>query len=476
MFFVVNIFGFRKPDGTRRFDTALLAIARKNAKSTLAAAILLYCMCCEDEAGAQLLTAATTGSQARIVFDYAKKMVLKTPDLREAFAVEPFANAVARWHNGASLKPINAKASTQDGLNPSHTVLDEIHAHKTHDLLNVLRSAAGARRNPLWLFTTTEGYENPGPWQEQRQFAHQILTGKVQADHYFAVIFSVDDDDDDFDEGAWRKANPLIEVNKVLLGQIRTAAVDAKHMPGNLAEFRIKRLNRQSATAKGWIRFANWKSCAKPVDLEMLAQHPCWGGLDLASNTDLCSFRLLWKVDGVYYTWGRRWVPEKAVQQRTNRGTVPYATWIASGALEQTTGEVVRHEDVEAAILEAQEKFKLERLYYDGWNAAQLAQRLKDAGVEVEQFIQGPKSFHPAMQEFERAYLTGNLRHAGDPVLTWCAANLVVRRDVNLNMAPDKTRSADKIDDMVAMLMAFGGAVRPASGPITGEIRTIQYE
>jgi len=464
VFFVVNIFGFRKPDGTRRFTTALLNIARKNAKSTLAAAILLYCMCCEDEQGAQLITAATTGSQARIVFKYAKDMVLKTPDLREAFAVEPFANAIARWHNGASLKPINAKASTQDGLNPSHAVLDEIHAHKTHDLLNVLRSAAGARRNPLWLFTTTEGYETPGPWPEQRHFAQQILTGKVQADYYLALIFSVDDGDDEFDESKWRKANPLMDVNPILLREIRKEAIEAKQMPGSLAEFRIKRLNRQSSTARGWIRFSNWKACGKPVDLAKLLAAPCWGGLDLANNTDLCSLRLLWKVDGVYYTWGRRWVPEHAVQQRTNRGTVPYAAWVASGALEQTPGEIVDHGAIEAAVLEVHHKFKLRKLYYDGWNAAQLAQKLKDAGVEVEQFIQGPKSYHPAMQEFERAYLTGRFRYGIDPVLTWCAANLVVRRDVNLNMAPDKTRSADKIDDMSALFMAFRGGAVPTEG------------
>jgi phage terminase large subunit-like protein len=460
VFFVVNIFGFRKPDGTRRFTTALLAIARKNAKSTLAAAILLYCMCCEDEQGAQLITAATTGSQARIVFKVAKDMVTKTPDLREAFAVEPFANAIARFTNGASLKPINAKASTQDGLNPSHTVMDEIHAHKTHDLLNVLRSAAGARRDPLWLFTTTEGYETPGPWPEQRQFAQQILTGKVHADHYLAVIFSVDDDDDEFDESKWRKANPLMEVNKVLLQQLRQAAIEAKQMPGNLAEFRIKRLNRQSSTAKGWIRFSNWKACRKPVDLEMLRGHPCWGGLDLASTTDLCSFRLVWKVEGRYYTWGRRWVPEHAVQQRTIRATVPYAAWAASGLLEQTPGEVIDHDVIERAVREAHERFRVKVINYDAWNAAQLTEKLKNAGVPMEQFIQGPKSYHPAMQEFERAYIAGNLNHGGDPVLTWCASNIVVRYDVNLNMAPDKKRSADKIDDMVALMMAFGGAVK----------------
>lgn len=155
VFFLVNLFGFRNHDGTRRFTSALLATARKNAKSTIAAAVLLYCLCCEDEPGPQVISAATTGSQARIVFNIAKRMVETTPDLREAFSLEVFANAIANWQVGGNFKPINAKASTQDGLNPSHVVLDEIHAHKTHDLLNVLQSAAGARLNALWLYATT---------------------------------------------------------------------------------------------------------------------------------------------------------------------------------------------------------------------------------------------------------------------------------------------------------------------------------
>ena len=162
--FVVNLFGFRNRDGTRRFTTALFAVARKNAKSFLCSAILLYCFCCEDENGPQVISAATTGSQARIVFNVAKRIVEKLADLREAL----HAGAVRECHRalyevGGTFKPINAKASTQDGLNPSHCGIDEIHAHKNHDLLNVLKSAAGARRNPLFLYTTTEGYESPGP-------------------------------------------------------------------------------------------------------------------------------------------------------------------------------------------------------------------------------------------------------------------------------------------------------------------------
>jgi phage terminase large subunit-like protein len=465
VFFVVNLFGFRSPDGKlRRFTTALLAIARKNAKSTLAAAILIYCLCCDEELGPQVISAATTGSQARIVFNIAKRMVQRTPELGEEFGLEPFANAISRFEVGGSFKPINSKASTQDGLNPSHAELDEIHAHKTHDLVNVLQSAAGGRSNPLWLYTTTEGYETPGPWPELRTFTQHVLQGVFEADHFFGVIFSLDDDDDEFDETKWVKANPLMDVNPYLLQEIRKAAIDAKQMPGRHAEFKIKRCNRQSATSKGWVRFEEWKRCARPVDLAKLAPYPCWGGLDLASTSDLCSFRLLWCVDGVYYTWGRRWVPEEAVEQRTKRGTVPYAAWVGSGALERTTGKVTDHEAVEKAILEAKAKFNLQAVAYDGWNAAQLAEKLKKSSVPMELFIQGPKSYHPAMKAFERAYVGGSFAHGGDPVLTWCAANLVVRHDANLNMAPDKSRSSDKIDDMTALLMAFGVAVKAPAG------------
>lgn len=458
VFFVVQLFGFRKPDGHRRFTSALFAVSRKNAKSTLAAGILLYCECCENEEGAQVISAATTFPQASIIFGVAKRMVEKTADLREAYGLEVFAKSIARWETGASFKPIHAKASTQDGLNPSHVGLDEIHAHKTPDLLNVLTSAAGARSNPLFLYTTTEGYTNPGPWAEIRQFAKQLLEGVFgeTADHFLAVFFAVDDADNDFDERAWRKANPLIDVNPHLLAAIRKEAVEAKAMPSKLAEFQIKRLNRPASAANGWVLLPKWKACDGAVDLDALRDVPCWAGLDLASTGDLTSLRLIWKVGDQVLTWGRRWVPASAVEQRTVRGTVPYAGWIASGYMEQTEGEVTDYAVIEAAVLDARERFNLQAVAFDRWNATEMVGRLLDADVPMIEFVQGTKSYHPAMSELERLYIGKRLAHGGDPVLTWCASNLVARRDQNLNMAPDKKRSADKIDDMTALLMALG--------------------
>lgn len=481
IFFLVQLFGFRNQDGNRRFTTALFAIARKNAKSTLAAIIGLYCQNCEGENGPQVITGATTGSQARIVFKVAKSMVEKTEDLRTAFGLEAFANAIASYNNGGTYKPINAKASTQDGLNPSCTILDEIHAHKNHDLLNVLKSAAGARRNPLFLYLTTEGYANPGPWEEEREFAKKVLRGLIEADHYLAVYYAVDEkdedlgteEDDDFDESAWIKANPLMEVNPLLRAEIQKAAIEAKDKPGTHAEFKIKRLNRPSSVAKGWVNLTKWRECRGAVDLAFLKKHPCWGGLDLSSTTDLTSFRLVWHVDGMTYTHGWRWVPSAAVRRRTQRGLVPYAGWILKGALIESGVEAIDYTPIEKQIIEVQENFNLQAVGYDGWNAAQPVQRLSAAGVNMVQFIQGPKSYHPAMQALEIAYLNGKLAHGDDPVLNWNASNLIARTDVNLNQAPDKKRAAEKIDDMCALLMAEGTSIVPVPPKPTFQLFTV---
>lgn len=479
VFFVVNLFGFRNNDQTRRFTTALMCVARKNAKSTLAAAILVYCLCCEDEPGAQVISAATTGSQARIVFNIAKGMVNKTPDLRDAFALETFVNAVANWETASNFRPINAKASTQDGLNPSHTCLDEIHAHKTADLINVLRSAAGARKNALWLYTTTEGYETPGPWPEIRKFAEQVLTGILEADHFFTVIFALDEQegepgeagyfeaDGDFDESKWIKANPLMDVNPLLNREIKKLALEAKQIPSTLGEFKIKRLNRKATAAHAWLNIERWKRCNGEVDLTMLEGKRCTAGLDGAATTDLFAFRLVWEVEDMYYTWGMRWCPEDAVKLRTERKTVPYAGWVSAGLIKAIPGHTLDYEIIEDDIAALIERFHPETVNYDSWNVRDLLNRLRKKFPDVQvpggkpesifhEFRQGAKSFHPAMKATEKAYLENKLRHGGDAVLNWCMANVVPRRDENMNVAPDRKRSADKIDDAVALFMAFG--------------------
>jgi phage terminase large subunit-like protein len=476
VFFVVNLFGFRKANGDRRFESALFSVARKNAKSTLAACIMNYCECMEREEGAQLLSAATTGSQARIVFNISKRMIDKLPDLREVFDVETFANSIVRYETGSVYKPINSKASTQDGLNPSHVVVDELHAHRTHDLLNVLKSAAGGRRNPLWLLTTTEGYESPGPWPEERSFAENVLNGVIEADHYLALLYTLDDKDDDYDERAWVKANPLADVNPNIISKMRQLAIEAKAKPGAAAEFRIKRLNRRSSSAIGWTNLSKWRRCAGPVNLDELVGHPCWGSYDLATTTDLVAWRILWKIRELFYTWGRFWVPADAVAARTERKSVNYAGWVEAGLIQQCDGATIDYAVVKRDVLSDIERFQPSMIAYDPWNAAQFTNELIDAGVDVArpedprglmQFIQGPRSYTPAMKLCEETYLNERLRHGGDPVLQWNMANVVPAYDSNMNVKPDRKRSSDKIDGACSLFMCFGCAALEQPGDLS---------
>jgi phage terminase large subunit-like protein len=479
IFFIVQLFGFRKKDHVfingwgednkfypRRFSTAFFIIARKNAKSLLASSILNYCNCCEPEEGAQILSAATTFDQASIVFNASKAQVQKTADLREAFGLEVFAKSITRVKTGSVFHPIHAKASTQDGLNPSHVSLDEVHAHKNADLINVLQSAAGARNNPLFLFTTTEGYMNAGPWQEYKQFCKRLLAGifGTTADHFLVSYYCLDEEnkglnikaDEEFNEATWIKANPLIEVNPLLLDAIRKDAIEAKQMPSKLSEFRIKRINRPASTSDGWVDLTKWEQCKGEVDLDWLENYPCWGGLDLASTMDLASFRLVWLVEGILYTYGWRFVPEEQVKFRKERGTIPYESWVNQGLIIATSGNTIDYSIIEKKIELASERFKIQTIGYDPWNSSDIVSRLVDYGLDFVEFIQGPRSYHPAMKALEKAYIDNKLRHGGDPVLTWCASNLIARTDVNLNTAPDRKKSTDKIDDMAALLMAIG--------------------
>lgn len=480
VFFVVNLFGFRKAasgelrvagvqlrqPSRRRYTMSLLSTARKNAKTTIGAAIMLACECLENENGAQLLSAATTGSQARLAFNTARRMAAKAEGLQDEYEIEPLANSIIRHENGATFKPINSKASTQDGLNPSHVLLDEIHAHKTRDLVDVLASAAGGRANPLWLYTTTEGYESPGPWAELRGFAQNVLSNVVEADHFLVVYCAVDEDDGDFDEESWIKANPLMSVNPLLREEMDKLAIGARNMPGSLAEFRIKRLNRRAAAAKAWVNLTRWRKCNGPVNLDDMVGHPCCAGFDGASTTDMAAWVLLWKILDTFYTWGRFWVPADAVASRTERKSVNYSGWIEQGFVTQCSGASHDYGAIKRDVLIDIRRFNPTIIAYDPWNATQFINDLMAEGVDAAteddphglmQFRQGPASFNPAMKLCEAEYLNGRLRHGGNPVLQWHMANVVPSYDSNMNIKPNKLKSPDKIDGAVALFMAFGG-------------------
>jgi phage terminase large subunit-like protein len=459
VFFLVNVFGFRnKSDDKRRFTNALWASGRKNGKSTLAAPIGLYCQFEEGENGAQVISAAPTGKQARIVFDYAKNMVNKEPEFREFHQAECYANSIAGFGNSSSFKPVNSKADTLDGLNPYCVIIDEVHAHKDNHLIAVLKSAIGARLSPLFLYVTTEGYlKADSPWPEIRMYIQQILSGAREADNFFGVIFSIDDNDDEFDETKWIKANPIIEVNPNMLKTIAEDALEAQAMPSKMAEFRIKRLNRPSAAAEAHIDLRKFEENKTVLPLDELEGYPCWLSLDLSATRDLTSLRMLWLVGDEYHTHGWRFLPENGIHQQTASGGDIYAGWKEQGLIIETKGKTVNHAVIIDKIVELCHRFNPVSVGSDPWNATEVMRVLKDDhDIQVEPFRQGAQSYHPAIKKFDETYYSGNLYHGCDPILTWCAGNLVMRHDQNMNQSPDKKNSANKIDDIVTLLMCFG--------------------
>ena len=463
VFILGCVFGWRrKVDGHRRFNTVYQEVARKNAKSAIASCIALYCLTCEGERGPQIKTAATTGDQARIIFDISKKMAERTPKFRASFGVHCYARSIACSQNAGTIKPINAKASTQDGLNPHLAILDELHAHKDRALFDVLKSARGARKNPLSWYVTTAGYNAQGVCYEQRTFGTKVLEGVFEADHYFVIIYTLDiaesdeeEGDDEFDESNWRKANPNLGVS-VSLEQMREYAQEARLSPDSLGEFKTKRLNVWTSAQHAYLPMDRWRTCEGAFDLDHVAQFPAYAGLDLASKLDIAAFVVTWDIDGILFIWPRLYVPEEIVRPRTERGNVPYQRWVDSGHLIVTPGNITDYSFIEKDIDEAMRRFMIDEIAYDSWNAYDIVNRLTERGAPMVEFVQGPKSYCAPMREMLARVQAGRVRTNGHPVLKWMASNLIARRDANDNPAPDRKNAPDKIDGMTAALMGLG--------------------
>lgn len=464
IFILCVLFGWRRRlDGYRRFTVAYIEMARKNAKSTISAGVALYCLCCPDEDGPEIKLGATTFEQAKKVFGPAREMALRSPDLADAFAMQVWAKSITV--PGGSMQPIHSKGSTQDGHNPTLTVMDELHAHKSADLYQVMRSAMGARRSPLMLSITTAGYNVLGICYETRKTITAMLESKITADHMFGIIYTLDEKDDEYDESKWVKANPLLDV-AVGLDELRGYAVEAKQSSTARYEFRTKRLNIWTTDRGAWLDLKRWDSSRYRLvdDDAALTGLECCGGLDLATTADITAFALVWRdpdSDGIAIR-ARMWVPEEAVRERTLKHDLPYRQWVDEGWLTQTEGDVTDYGAVEAGIRDWLTRYRVAGVGYDPWNASDLINRLcaEDSTAELmKQFRQGPASYNAPMREFERLLIKRRIDHGHNPVLRWMAGNLVTRADVNGNLAPDRKKSSDKIDGMAATLMGLGIAL-----------------
>jgi len=459
-FVVWCLFGWMREDGTRRFLTSYLEVARKNGKSTLAAGIGLKLFVADNEPGAEVYSAATKRDQARITHSEATRMVKASTALRKRVRV--YRDNLNVEATASKFEPLGRDTDSLDGLNIHGVIIDELHAHKSRDLVDVLETARGARRQPLQFEITTAGYDRESICYVHHEYTEKILTGAVEDDTWFGVIYTIDPEDDWQDETVWRKANPNLGVSKKI-EYMREQAKKAREMPSQLNAFLRLDLDVWTQSQTKWVNLEHWHACGDAVDANGLRGRQCYGGLDLSSTTDVSALVLIFPPDGhddSYKVLCRFWIPEESMHERSRRDRVPYEAWVRQGYMTATPGNVIDYDYILAQIDEDMQNYDLRELAFDRWGATKIVQELQEMGLTVVQFGQGFASMSAPMKELEKLILSHKLAHGNNPVLTWMADNLVAAVDPAGNIKPDKQRSIEKIDGMVALIMALDRALR----------------
>lgn len=462
MFVVWVLFGWKNEDGPRRFNLSYLEVARKNGKTTLAAGIGLYLLVADGEQGAEIYTAATKRDQARIAHSEATRMVKSSPSLRKRITI--FKDNLHIENTASKFEPLGRDSNSMDGLNIHGALIDELHAHKTREVFDVIDTATGSRRQPLIFEITTSGYDRTSVCYEHHEYTEKVLEGTIQDDTWFGVIYSVDDEDkENWDnEDHWIKANPNLEVSKKL-DDMRRKADKAKEMPSALNAFLRLELDIWTQAESRWVPVDHWQSCGNAVDPLGLMGRTCYGGLDLSSTTDISALVYVFppqSEDDFYNVLCRFWIPEDSMQQRSHKDRVPYDAWVRQGYITATPGNVIDYGFILEQIDEDAQTYDLSEVAFDRWGATKIIQAIEEKGLTCVQFGQGFVSMSPPMKELEKIILGHTLAHGNNPVLNWMAGNLVVRVDPAGNIKPDKEKSIEKIDGMVAMVMALDRAIR----------------
>jgi len=458
------LFGWRRrDDGTRRYRRAYIEIPRKNGKSTLAAGIALYLLFADGEPGAEIYSAAADRDQAAIVFGEAQRMVEASPALDRMAEIYKRAIYVPSTHS--VYRVLSADAYTKHGLNAHGVIFDELHAQPTRELWDTLTTAVGSRRQPLIIALTTAGWDHNSICWEEHEYARQVAEGIIEDDALLPIIYAADPDDDWRSEATWAKANPNLGIS-VKLDYLRQEARRAELSPAYLNTFLRLHLNIWTQQESRWIPMDAWDACAEPpINPRMLEGQICYGGLDLASTSDIAALVLDFPPEdgeeGGRHIWlPFFWIPEENLMERARRDRVPYDLWLRQGLLRATPGNAIDYEAIIRDIEELAERYRIAEIAFDRWGAFQISNRLQAMGLTMIAFGQGYRSMSPPAKELLRLILDGRLAHGGHPILRWMADNVVVVQDAAGNIKPDKRKSRERIDGIVAGIMALDRAMR----------------
>lgn len=475
--FVRTLFGWKRPDGTRRYREALVAVPRKNGKSLLAAGLGLYCLRCDQERGPEVYCAAATADQATMVFGPAASMVRQNPLLSKHLKVLDATKRILSESNGGFLRAIPAEAAQAHGFNASAVIFDELHTQPSRDLYDVLKTSQGARSKsavqdgrggPLFVSITTAGHDRHSICFEVWQHARNVRDGINPDPHFLPVLYELAEAEDWTDRKVWKRVNPNLDVS-ISMDFLEEEFSRATAIPAYENTFRNLYLNQWTEQAVRWLPLDKWDACGGGLPLDKLQGCECWCGLDLSTTTDVSAFAMAFRLDDLVQVVCRFWVPEESAIERERRDRVPYRQWAQQGFLTMTPGNSIDYDIIRAEINQLRLAYNIRQIAIDRWNATQLAGQLQGDGFDCGMFGQGYASMSSPSKELERLVVDNLLRHSGNPVLRWMAANVAVEMDAAGNLKPSKARSMERIDGIVATIMALGSmALAPAAptGPL----------
>lgn len=459
---IFPIFGWMREDGTRRYRKAYIELPKKNGKSTLGAGVGLYLLCADGEPGAEIYSAATDQAQASIVHDEAINMVDASPRLSAILKVNRSNKNIALHANLSFYRALSGDAINKEGLNAHGIIDDELHVWKGRKLWEALRYAFRARRQGLNFAITTAGDDMHSVCREQHDYAVGVAAGTVKDDRFFGYIREATAEDDIFDKKIWYKANPSMGIT-INEKEFAADIEEARQSPSSLAAMKRYSFNIWMTAENPWLNLDDWKKCEKPFTANDLLGRECWAGLDLSKSRDMTSLVLAFpESDGSVSLLPYFWLPESTLEDTRQANRELYRVWSQDGFLELTEGNTIDYKVVRERLVSLKSMFNLRKVAFDPMYAQQLATELhNECSIECQEFRQTVMNFAPACAEFEKLITDGNLKHNGNPILSWQAGHVNVRTDANNNKRPVKPTPNDprKIDGIVAAIEAVGSMI-----------------
>jgi phage terminase large subunit-like protein len=452
---VANLFGWKRPDGARRFREALLFVARGNGKSELAAAITCAVLFLESEPGAQLYSAAAKRDQTHFIFDPVRKMIQACAEMNEKATV--FKNSIVVGDR--VYKTISREATSEHGGSTHFAVVDELHAQPDRDLVDVLYTSTIKRDNPLILYVTTSDFERPGSiCNEKHLFGCKVRDGIIEDSAFLPAIYEATLQDDWKSPETWRKANPNLGIS-IKEADLAKLCQKAQDIPGFLNTFLRLHLNVRTQSDVRWLSLELFDRSEdagsfNPADLE---GKPCWCGLDLSTTTDLSAFAMVFpREPSGYHALVKFWIPEERARQREKRDRVPYLQWIREGWIKATPGDSVDYDIIRADINELGKRYDIREIAADRWNCTQLIGQLDGDGFTIFAHGQGFRDMSAPAKELERAIIAQQIATGKNPVMRWMVSNCSIEEDAAGNIKPSKKKSTERIDGVVGLTMAIG--------------------